>query len=67
MNDRKKEFISDSMLGIIFGFTVLVGIYIWKYNALPAGWRFFGMVFISMIVSITVQLFMIVIRKWIID
>lgn len=67
MKERKKEFISDSTLEIIAGFTVLVGIYIWKYNSLSAGWRFFGMVFISMIVSIAVELLMIIIRKWIID
>lgn len=51
----KAKFMSDTLWGLIFCFGALVVFYAVKYDALSYGWRFFGMVLISLIVGITVQ------------
>ncbi|AYX15419.1 hypothetical protein GBL98_04550 [Yersinia pseudotuberculosis] len=64
MGSHKEKFMSDTMVEILIGFAALVGLYAWKYDALSAGWRFLGMVSISLIVGVAVQLSMMAINKW---
>lgn len=64
MNIKKEKFMSDTMVEIIVGFAAVVGIYIWMYKSLSPGWRFLGMVLISLIVGVAVQLSMMAVSRW---
>lgn len=47
--------ISREVIEYIIGFVAIVAFYIWLYDTLSPGWRFFGMVLISLIVGVVVQ------------
>lgn len=60
---KKIDFSSDTTTYVI-GFLSIVGIYAWKYESLTPGWRFLGMVLLSLVVGVTVQLLLIAFNAW---
>ncbi|WP_411753544.1 hypothetical protein [Serratia sp. (in: enterobacteria)] len=56
MSQRKEKFMSDNMWGFFLGTCAIMILYVVKYNSLSDGWRFWGMVAISLISGIAIQL-----------
>ncbi|WP_447874618.1 hypothetical protein [Serratia fonticola] len=56
--------ISREIIEYIIGFVAIVAFYMWLYYSLSPGWRFFGMVLLSLIFGVAVQLLLIFFSGW---
>lgn len=65
MEKAKEPLMSQTMVEILLGFICLIGLYFWKYDSISVGWRFIGMVIISLVVGVITQLFLMMISsRW---
>lgn len=60
----KMPSIINEAMEYILGFFAIVAFYVWQYDSLSPGWRFFGMVAISLVVGVAVQLFFLAVDGW---
>lgn len=56
--------IINEAMEYILGFFAIVAFYVWQYDSLSPGWRFFGMVIISLVVGVAIQLLIMKFDWW---